>query len=158
MAMWPAALFSFLLGIMATLHLARTPGDRTVGVSVSTGLALAVWLISPLFLVPFGLVVVVLGWKRDNATLGKRKKKTLLTLPFAAPSESDDAASLVLASWQEGKHAALLPYQRPVSDTQRHAHAFIARVHRTNPFRPEGASGLVPTMPPPTLPGDSRDA
>lgn len=148
MVMWPAALFGLFLGLMATVHLARGPGDITLGLSVSFGLALGVLLISPVFLVPFGFAIVALGWKRDNATLGKRKKRPLWRKTLRGALEPDPGTERLFASLHEGATEAMQPYQRAPSQGQKDAHAFIARVKRTNPFRPEGASGLIPTIAP----------
>ena len=136
MPLWPAALFALVLGLLATVQVARGDHEILAGTILSVVLAALVGLWSPLFLVPLGVLVVVLGWKRGGKTLGRRVSRK-------ARRHEPPRLPVLIDSLRTGAREAAAPYKR-ANQTQEDADALVLRAHSQNPFRPEGASGLLP--------------
>lgn len=145
MPAWPAALFALIFGLLATVQLARSDEENAIGAGASALVALAVWWLSPVFLVPMGFVCVVLAWKRANSTLGKRQKKR-------GKITKTTGHTALMAAIAEGVQSTKPPTTK--TPEQQNADALVWRARHTNPFRPEGASGLIPIIPTTEKPHD----
>jgi hypothetical protein len=146
-SLWPAALFGFVFVLMGVLRLARTPFELGWGLVLACAMAAGVLFLSPVALVPVGLLVVSMGWWRESGELSKKRPDSPVQHMWnpTASTESGTFLATVVDGFGQGAAEAqsrgLVPWKPPVGTATEQAESLAVRAQRNNPFRPEGALG-----------------